>query len=200
MSDDLRELAAERAALDLIGERLAEAKKTNAKRMQAALDAADKASGQERVSAALPSGEEIATISLRKGTWGPVVTDPEAFALWVRDTIGGEFVDTRIVREVRPWKAAELVAAMATLELSVAPVGQPLRAAQWADPTTGEIVDVPGVHIKPTSARTHARTWKAGGKARLVAAYLSGELDGVVRAALAPAAEDAPGAADGEAA
>lgn len=193
MSDDLRELAAERAALDLIGERLAEAKKANAKRMQAALDAADKASGQDRVTATLPDGTDVATISLRKGAVGPVVTDANEFAVWVRDTLGAEFVETRIVRVVREWKAVEVLAAMAALELSAARPGEPLRSAQWADPTTGEIVDVPGVHIKPTSARTHARTWKKDGKARLLAAYLSGELDGDLRRALAPAPADAEG-------
>lgn len=199
MTDDLRELAAERAALDLIAGRLAEAKKANAKRMQAALDAADKANGQDRVTAALPDGTEIATITLRKGAVGPVVTDAAEFAVWVRDTLGAEFVETRIVREVRAWKVAELLAQMDALGLGAAPVGQPLRAAQWANPETGEITDVPGVRIKPTSARTHARTWKKGGEARLLEAYQSGELDADLRRALAPAAA-ADDATDGGAA
>lgn len=197
MSTDLKELAAERAALDLIAERVMEAKKDVARRMQAALDAADKDHGQDRVTASLPDGTDVATITLRKGAVGPVVTDAEAFAVWVRDTFGAEAVATRIVREVRPWKAAEVLAAMDALGLGMAPVGQPMRAAQWADPETGEIVDVPGVHIKPTSARTHARTWKKGGKDALIAAYLSGELTDVMHRALGPsqAADAEDGAA-----
>lgn len=193
MSEDLRELAAERAALDLIADRVIEAKKDIAKRMQAALDAAEKSSGQDRVTACLPDGTEIANVSLRKGSFGPVVTDPEAFAVWVRDTLGPEFVETRIVREVRGWKAAELIAAMDALGLGVAPAGQPMRAAQWADPESGLISDVPGVHIKPTSARTHTRTWKKDGKEKLLAAYLAGDLAPVVQRALAPAPADADG-------
>ena len=44
-------------------------------------------------------------------------------------------------------------------------------------PTTGEIHEVPGVLIKPTSARTHTLTWKKGGKERVLGAWAAGELD-----------------------
>lgn len=192
MSESLRDLANERAAIDLMIDRLMTAKKGNAKRMQAALDAADKETGQERVAACLPSGEEVATISLKKGSVGPVVTDAEAFAVWVRDTFPNDEVTTvRVVREVKPWKSAELIAAMDAIGLGMAGPGEPLRPAQWANPETGELIDVPGVHIKPTVARTHQRRWKPGGAERLLAAYLAGELTEVMQRAIGPADVDA---------
>lgn len=82
----LRELALEEAALDLLAARVATAKKDVRARMQTALDAAARRDGVERVVATLPSGETVATISLRAGATGPVVTDEEALARWLRQT------------------------------------------------------------------------------------------------------------------
>lgn len=192
MTESLKELANERAAIDLMIGRLMDAKKANVVRMQAALDAADKDHGQDRVTASLPSGEDVATITLRKGAVGPVITNEAELIEWIKATFSEEqakdWIEVKVVKSVKPWKAAELVAQMDALGLSMAPKGEPMRQAQWAgEETQGTFVDVPGVHIKPTSARTHARTWKKGGEDKLIAAYLSGELTDFVRRALAPA-------------
>ncbi|MGW3057708.1 hypothetical protein ACWC98_17555 [Streptomyces goshikiensis] len=162
----LRELALEEAALDLLAARVATAKKDVRTRMQVALDAAAKRDGVERVVATLPNGETVATISLRAGATGPVVTDEEALARWLRQTYPEQdWTTTRIVREVRPWKLAELVAQM-----------DAAQTAQIVDPDTGEVHDVPGVIIKPTRARTHGLTWKKGGKELTGEAWRSGAL------------------------
>ncbi|MER6196739.1 hypothetical protein ABT234_05080 [Streptomyces sp. NPDC001586] len=162
----LRELALEEAALDLLAARVATAKKDVRTRMQMALDAAAKRDGVERVVATLPNGETVATISLRAGATGPVVTDEEALARWLRQTYPDQdWTTTRIVREVRPWKLAELVAQM-----------DAAQAAQILDEDTGEVHDVPGVIIKPTRARTHGLTWKKGGKELTGEAWRSGAL------------------------
>ncbi|MFC3347741.1 hypothetical protein ACFOOM_09940 [Streptomyces echinoruber] len=176
--ESLRDLAVEEAALDLLAARVAAAKKNVRARMQAALDRAAKRDGVERVAAELPTGQAVATISLRKGSVGPVVVDEEAFARWVAarwPEQRQEFTETRIVRTVKEWRAAELVAEMAALELSPAP-GESTRPALWADPDTGEMVEVPGVLIKPTSARTHSLTWRKGGKEATAEAWRTGVL------------------------
>ncbi|KAA6215122.1 hypothetical protein CP973_00185 [Streptomyces albofaciens JCM 4342] len=162
----LRDLALEEAALDLLAARVAAAKKNVRTRMQRALDDAATRDGVERIAATLPGGEQVATISLRKGETGPVVTDEEALARWLRQTWPDqEWTETRIVRTVKPWRLAELIAEM-----------QAAGAARIADRTTGEVHDVPGVVIKPTRARTHALTWRTGGKDATAEAWRTGAL------------------------
>ncbi|MFZ3471436.1 hypothetical protein ACODT4_20625 [Streptomyces sp. 2.9] len=179
----LRELALEEAALDLLAARVATAKKDVRARMQTALDAAARRDGVERVVATLPDGETVATISLRAGATGPVVTDEEALARWLRQTYPAQdWTTTRVVREVRPWKLAELVAQM-----------DAAQAAQVLDPETGELHDVPGVRIKPVRARTHALVWKKTGKAAVGQAWRSGALTRYMTAlTTAPEKESAP--------
>ncbi|MGD6762074.1 hypothetical protein ACOKM5_24375 [Streptomyces sp. BH097] len=177
--ESLRDLAIEEAALDLLAARVTAAKKDVRARTQAALDAAAKRDGVERIAATLPGGQQVATISLRKGAVGPVVVDEDAFARWVAarwPEQRAEYTETRIVRTVKEWRAAELVAEMAALELSLD--GKGTRPAQWADPESGELVEIPGVLIKPTSARTHSLTWRKGGKDATAEAWRTGTLAG----------------------
>ncbi len=172
----LKDLAAEEAAIDLLAARIAEARKDVRKRMQAALDVAAEADGVERVAASLPSGETVATVSLRKGETGPVIVDEAALAVWLRATFPDEaWTTVRVVREVKPWKAAELLAEMAAAGV-----------AQIAHRETGEVLTVPGVVIKPTRARTHALTWRKTGKAAVAAAWREGELAAHLAAITAP--------------
>jgi hypothetical protein len=173
--ESLRDLAAQEAVIDLLAARVAAAKKDVRARMQRALDAAAERDGVERIGASLPTGEQVATISLRKGETGPVVTDEEAFTAWVRKQ-WPDRVEVRLVRTVKEWAASELLGQMDALGLSPAGKGEPLRAAQWPDPDTGELHDVPGVHIKPTRARTHGITWSKGGKDATAQAWRSGAL------------------------
>ncbi|MFD3829705.1 hypothetical protein [Streptomyces sp. NPDC058621] len=178
----LRELALEEAALDLLAARVAAAKKDVRSRMQTALDGAARRDGVERVVATLPNGETVATISLRAGATGPVVVDEEQLARWLRQTYPAqEWTTTRLVREVRPWKLAELVAQM-----------DAAGATQIVDPDTGEVHDVPGVLIKPVRARTHSLTWRKTGKAAVGEAWRSGALTGYMAALTAAPEESTP--------
>jgi hypothetical protein len=162
----LRDLALEEAALDLLAARVAAAKKDVRARMQTALDGAAARDGVERVAAELPSGEQVATISLRRGETGPVITDEEALARWLRQTFPDqEWTETRIVRTVKPWKLAELVAQM-----------EAIGAPKIPHPATGEVLEPPGVIWKPTRARTHALTWRKGGKEATAEAWRTGTL------------------------
>ncbi|MFD6873252.1 MULTISPECIES: hypothetical protein [unclassified Streptomyces] len=180
----LRELAIEEAALDLLAGRVADAKKDVRKRMQGALDAAAQRDGVDRVAATLPNGETVATISLRAGATGPVVTDEDALARWLHKTYPDEqWTTVRVIREVKPWKLAELVAQM-----------DAAQAAQVHDTDTGEVHDVPGVLIKPTRARTHTLLWKKTGKAEtgkaaVGEAWRSGALTRYMTALTAPEKE-----------
>ncbi|MGW9041222.1 hypothetical protein ACWGQL_01450 [Streptomyces lydicus] len=189
--ESLRDLAVEAAALKLLAERVATSRKDVQARTQRALDAAAERDGVERVAATLPGGETVATISLRKGETGPVVVDEDAFARWVRTTFPDEqWTETAIVRRVRPWKAVELLAEMAAAGAARVVV------AEQVDETTGEVVveavvhDVPGVVIKPTRARTHAVTWRKGGKDATAEAWRTGALAGQL-AALTAGEEEA---------
>lgn len=164
--ESLRDLATQEAVLKLLAERVAAAQKDVKARTQRALDAAAERDGVERVVASLPTGEQVATISLRRGETGPVVTDEEALARWVRQTWPDEeWTETRIVRTVKPWKLRELVAQM-----------EAVGAAKIPDPTTGEVLEPPGVVWKPTRARTHALTWRKGGKDATAEAWRTGAL------------------------
>lgn len=165
-AESLRDLALEEAALKLLAERVAAAQKDVKARTQAALDRAAERDGVERIVAALPDGQAVATIGLRKGETGPVVTDEDALARWLRATFPDEqWTETRIVRTVKPWKLAELMAEM-----------EAAGATKVADKTTGEVHDVPGVAIKPTRARTHAITWRKNGREAVAEAWRAGAL------------------------
>ncbi|WP_326797476.1 hypothetical protein OG946_20315 [Streptomyces sp. NBC_01808] len=189
--ESLRDLALQAAAIDLVAARVAALKKDVRARTQRALDAADERDGTERVAAQLPDGTAVATISLRKGETGPVVVDEEAFARWVRERFPDEaWTETRVVRTVKPWATAELLAAIAAVGLSPSETGA--RPAQWADPQTAEVHEVPGVMIKPTRARTYSRTWRKGGEDALAAAWRNGTLAGQLDALTAPAEVEAP--------
>ncbi|MFZ3569248.1 hypothetical protein ACNYS0_20060 [Streptomyces sp. BH034] len=164
--ESLRDLATQAAVLKLLAERVAAAQKDVRKRTQAALDAAAERDGVERIAAELPGGPTVATIGLRKGETGPVVTDEDALARWIREQWPDEqWTETRIVRTVKPWKLAELLGEM-----------EAAGATKVADKTTGEVHDVPGVVIKPTRARTHGITWRKGGKEATAAAWRDGTL------------------------
>ncbi|MBC9714053.1 hypothetical protein H9Y04_15925 [Streptomyces sp. TRM66268-LWL] len=170
--ESLRDLATQAAVLKLLAERVAAEQKVVRARTQRALDAAQKRDGTERVGAFLPGGEQVATIAIRKGETGPVVEDEEALARWVRQQWPGEeWTETRIVRTVKAWKLAELLGEMGAA-----------GAAKLVDKVTGEVLDVPGVAIKPTRARTHGITWRTGGKAATADAWRTGALAGQLAA------------------
>lgn len=190
--ESMRELALEQAALKLLAERVAAATKDVKKRTQAALDRAAARDGVERIVAELPGGQAVATVGLRKGESGPVVVDEDAFARWVRATFPDEeWTETRIVRTVKPWKAAELLA-----EMDAARAPRIVVEAEQVDTTSGEVIadavvhDVPGVLIKPTRARTHAITWRKDGRDAVAEAWRTGALTRHMAALMTPPAKE----------
>jgi hypothetical protein len=128
--------------------------------MQEALDT----NGATRVTAKLPDGTKVATISRTEPKPAATVTDPDKFLAWVREHSPANIV-SRLVIEVRPAYTTALLAEMTAA-----------GTAQWADKETGEVFDVPGVEIKATRGRTHSVRPVDGGREAIAEAWRSGAL------------------------
>ncbi|MER7697004.1 hypothetical protein [Streptomyces sp. NPDC096095] len=111
-----------------------------------------KATGSTKVDVTLPDGTKVGSISRTPGETAAKVIDEDAFRAWVRDTYPTEHVvkavPMRIVAEVQPGFTSKLLAEMTAA-----------GRAQYADPTTGEVHDVPGVAIAPARAATTRITY-----------------------------------------
>lgn len=157
---DMQQLALEEAALkalsDAIGDRLKQVKAD----MQEALDT----SGATRVSAELPDGTKVATISRTEPKPAAIVTDADKFLAWVRDHSPKNIV-TRLVTEVRPAYTTALLAEMTAAGI-----------AEVADKETGVVEEVPGVEIRATRGRSHSVRPVDGGREAIAEAWRSGAL------------------------
>ncbi|MFD9222034.1 hypothetical protein ACFWDI_18930 [Streptomyces sp. NPDC060064] len=157
---DIAALALEEAALkalaDSVNDRLKEVKAT----MQEALVG----NGISKVSATLPDGTKVATISRSDAKPAAVVVDDEAFLAWVRKVSPDE-IHTRLVTEVRPAYRTSVLAQMTA-------AGVP----RVVDTETGELHDVPGVEVRATRSLTHSVRPVDGGKEAIAAAWRSGRL------------------------
>ncbi|WP_430479342.1 hypothetical protein ACQZM9_21930 [Streptomyces sp. P11-1] len=145
-----------------------------------------KATGSTKVDAMLPDGTKVGSITRTPGETAAKVIDEERFRAWVRDTYPSEHVvkaiPMRIVAEVQPGFTAKLLAEMTA-------AGRP----QYADPTTGEVHDVPGVAIAPARAASTRITYgrKSKGQPRtgrelIAEAWRTTDLPARILPALAP--------------
>lgn len=104
-----------------------------------------RATGSTKVDAMLPDGTKVGSITRTPGEIAAKVINEELFRAWVRDTYPTEHIveaiPMRIVAKVQPGFASKLLAEMTAA-----------GRAQYADPTTGEVHDVPGVAIAPAKA------------------------------------------------
>ncbi|WP_405508847.1 hypothetical protein OG323_22730 [Streptomyces cyaneofuscatus] len=111
-----------------------------------------KATGSTKVDAMLPDGTKVGSITRTPGETAAKVIDEEAFRAWVRDTYPSEHVvkavPMRIVAEVQPGFTAKLLAEMTAA-----------GRAQYADPRSGEVHNVPGVAIAPARAASTRITY-----------------------------------------
>jgi hypothetical protein len=158
---DIAQLALEEAALkalaDSVNDRLKQVKAT----MQEALVS----TGISKVSATLPDGTKVATISRSDAKPAAVVVDDEAFMKWVREAAAGEVV-TRLVTEVRPAYRAAILA-------QITAAGVP----RVVDTETGEVHDVPGVEVRATRTLTHSVRPVDGGREAIARAWSEGRLE-----------------------
>ena len=157
---DLAQLALEEAALkalsDTVNDRLKEVK--NAMQEQLV------ANGISKVTASLPDGTKVATISRSDAKPAAVVIDDDAFLDFVR-TIAPDEISTRLVTEVRPAYRTSILAQMTAAGV-----------ARVVDTETGELHDVPGVEIKATRSLTHSVRPTSGGKEAIAEAWRTGQL------------------------
>lgn len=157
---DIAQLALEEAALkalsDTVNDRLKEVKNA----MQEQLIG----NGISKVTATLPDGTKVATISRSDAKPAAVVIDDEAFLAFVRSIAPSE-ISTRLVTEVRPAYRTTVLAQMTAAGV-----------ARIVDTETGELHDVPGVEIKATRALTHSIRPSTGGKDAIAEAWRSGQL------------------------
>lgn len=151
-----------------------------------------KATGSTKVDATLPDGTKVGSITRTPGETAAKVINEDVFRAWVRDTYPTEHVveaiPMRIAAKVQPGFASKLLAEMTAA-----------GRAQYADPTTGEVHDVPGVAIAPAKAAstriTYGRKSKGQpltGRELVAVAWRTTDLPSRVLPALAPAAKPAP--------
>ncbi|MFD7999873.1 hypothetical protein [Streptomyces mirabilis] len=157
---DIAQLALEEAALkalsDTVNDRLKEVK--NAMQEQLV------GNGISKVTATLPDGTKVATISRSDAKPAAVVIDDDAFLAFIRSIAPGE-ISTRLVTEVRPAYRNSVLAQMTAAGV-----------ARIVDTETGELHDVPGVEVKATRALTHSVRPSTGGKEAIAEAWRTGQL------------------------
>ncbi|MER7507019.1 hypothetical protein ABTX82_01520 [Streptomyces lavendulae] len=169
----LKDAAAREATLKTLLDVIDTEYKVARAEVQQLLDAASAETGTRQISAMLPDGTPVATISLSAGSAEARVVDLDVFTAWVVATVAGE-IERRFVTEVRPAFTKKLLA-----ELTAA------GGTEWADPETGVIHDVPGVAIQPARARGHRVSFTKTGKDQVMAAWRRGQLAGVALPELA---------------
>lgn len=188
----LKDAAAEEAYLKTLLDVVNAAYQTKRKQVQSLLDAASRELGTDRVAATLPDGKtKIATISLTKGSAEAQVVDETAFKAWVMEHYNSE-IERRFVAEVRGAFRTKLLAQMTAA-----------NSAEWADPETGVIHEVPGVAIRPARARGHSVRMTQTGPSDVMDAWRNGLLAATALPQLAagplePAAGEWPTAGQGD--
>jgi hypothetical protein len=157
---DLAQLALEEAALkalsDTVNDRLKEVKSAMQEQL---VD-----NGISKVTATLPDGTKVATISRSDAKPAAVVVDDDAFLTFVRSIAPSE-ISTRLVTEVRPAYRNLVLAQMTAAGV-----------ARFVDTETGELHDVPGVEVRATRSLTHSVRPTTGGKEAIAEAWRNGAL------------------------
>ncbi|MFH9014004.1 hypothetical protein ACH4C6_21815 [Streptomyces sp. NPDC017943] len=162
LKDTARTVAVLATLHDAIGDQLKPAKKE----LEAGLKAAKEETGTQKIAVSLDEGREVGTVSLVQPKPAAAVADPDAFAAWVV-SFGDRFaseVERKFVTSVKPGFQKKLLS-----EITAA------GTAEWADPETGVIHEVPGVTMQGRAAYTRL-TVPDEGKAAIAEAWRAGAL------------------------
>ncbi|UUU21678.1 hypothetical protein [Streptomyces sp. DSM 40750] len=182
----LKDTARTVAALDTLHKAIGDHLKAGKHELEAGLKAAKAETGTQKISISLDdNGPDIGSVSLVQPKAAAAVTDPEAFAAWVV-SFGDRFkseIERKFVTSVRP-----VFQKMILDQVTAAGV------AEWADPETGVIHEVPGVAMSGRAAYTRMTITDVG-KAAIPQAWREGRLASVLPD-IAPAAIES---GDGEA-
>jgi hypothetical protein len=181
LKDTARTVAVLSTLHDAIGDQLKDAKKE----LETGLKAAKAESGTQKISVSLDEGQDIGTVSLVQPKASAAVTDSEKFTAWVIENFATE-VERKFVTSVKPAFQKKLLA-----EITAAGI------AEWADPETGVVHEVPGIAMQGRAAYTRLTVPDAG-KAAIGQAWREGRLGSTVPPALNPGSS-ADGTADDQA-
>lgn len=179
----LKDTARTVAALDTLHKAIGDHLKAGKQDLEAGLKAEKAKTGTQKISISLDDdGPDIGSVSLVQPKAAAAVTDPTKFTEWVRENYSGE-IKRQLVTTVQPGFQKKLLDQMTAAGV-----------AEWADPETGVIHEVPGVELQGRAAHTRM-TIPDAGKAAIAEAWREGRLAAALPD-LAPAAIE-PG--DGEA-
>jgi len=163
-----------------IGDQLKDAKRE----LETGLRDAKKETGTQKIAVSLDEGQDVGTVSLVQPKAAAAVTDPDAFTAWVLENYASE-IKREFVTSVQPGFQKKIIEALTAA-----------GTAEWADPETGVIHEVPGVAMQGRAAYTRLTVPDAG-KAAIAEAWREGRLGG----SLPPAITAGPagdGLVDGE--
>lgn len=159
LKDTARTVAVLSTLADAIGDQL----KTAKKELESGLREAKAETGTQKISVSLDEGQDVGTVSLVQPKAAAAITDGEAFTAWVVENFASE-ITRRFVTEVKPGFQKKILS-----EITAAGV------AEWSDPETGVIHDVPGVAMQGRAAYTRL-TVPDVGKAAIAEAWRAGRL------------------------
>lgn len=137
--------------------------KTAKKELESGLKAAKAETGTQKISVSLDEGQDVGTVSLVQPKAAAVITDADKFTDWVIDNYKDE-IERRFVTAVKPAFQKKILA-----EVTAAGV------AEWADPETGVIHEVPGMVMQGRASYTRLTVPDAG-KAAIAEAWQAGTL------------------------
>lgn len=169
----LKDIAARAAILSTLHDAIGDELKTAKKELEAGLKTAKAETGTQKISVSLDEGQDIGTVSLVQPKATAAVADPEKFTAWVIENYSSE-IKREFVTVVKPAFQKKLLD-----QITAAGV------AEWSDPETGVIHEVPGVALQGRAAYTRM-TVPDVGKAAIAEAWRSGRLGATVPPALAP--------------
>jgi hypothetical protein len=176
LKDTARTVAVLTTLHGAIGDQLKTAKRD----LEAGLKEAKAETGTQKIAVSLDEGHDIGTVSLVQPKAAAAVTDADAFTAWVLENYGSE-ITRRFVTEVKPGFQKKILDALTAA-----------GTAEWADPETGVIHEVPGVAMQGRAAYTRL-TVPDVGKAAIAEAWREGRLGAAMPPAITPGpAEDAP--------
>jgi hypothetical protein len=164
---NVKEAAARAAVLDTLHKAIGEELKAARRELEDGLRAAKQETGTQKVSISLDEHTDIGTASLVQPKPVAAVVDADKFKAWVMDHYAAE-IKREFVTSVRP-----AFQKMILDQITAAGV------AEWADPETGVIHEVPGVEVQGRAAYTRVTVPEAG-KAAIGEAWRSGALAHVV--------------------
>lgn len=180
---NLKDTARTFAVLSTLHGAIGDQLKTAKRELEDGLRAAKAETGTQKIGISLDDGPDVGTVSLVQPKASAAVTDADAFTAWVLENYDSE-ITRRFVTEVKPGFQKKILDALTAAGV-----------AEWADPETGVIHEVPGVSLQGRAAYTRLTVPEAG-KAAIAQAWRENRLGATVPPAIAPAEG---GQGDGEA-